>query len=117
MANNGYHGKEGPITTVTARELDAMNPVTEAFIASCPAGGIPVTKDYNGGTQEGAGPTQFTNYKGDRCSTSLAYLRGQTDAKFAAIRRPNLTVVSLCQVLKVVTAKNRAVGVTCVIIR
>ena len=35
-----------------------MNVLSEAFIASCPDAGIPLTDDYNGPVQEGVGPTQ-----------------------------------------------------------
>lgn len=79
-----YHGADG---TLHVSDFDERHPVSEAVISACEQAGIPRNLDSNGAVQEGAGWFQITARRGRRCSTAVAYLH-------AAMRRPNLKVVT-----------------------
>ncbi len=77
------HGADGPLSVDDVR-MD--NPLCEAFIKSAIAAGIPLTRDFNGPSQEGVGYYQLTNKNGRRCSTAVGYLHPvQTRANLSTI--------------------------------
>jgi choline dehydrogenase len=78
--------------------------LSDAFIESAAAAGIPRTDDFNGASQEGTGYYRATAHKGLRRSTATAYLR-------EAERRPNLRVEVNALATKVLFEGTRAVGV------
>ncbi len=79
-------------------------PMTQAFLAGAEAAGIPRVSDYNGPEQDGAAMVQVTQRKGRRWSTADGYLR-------PAAKRPNLTVITGAQVLRVELDDGRATAV------
>ena len=69
---NEFHGAGGPLPVSDSRHGD---PLSDAFIAAAAETGIPVNKDFNGASQEGAGWFQTTTRNGKRASTAVSYLR------------------------------------------
>lgn len=97
-----YHGVGGPLRISNVIE---KNPLTDAYIESAAAIGIPTNPDFNGADQEGAGHFQGTIKNGQRCSASFAYLK-------PAMSRKNLTVLTETQTTKINTVDGCAVGVS-----
>jgi choline dehydrogenase len=77
-----YRGDSGPLRPQVAAD---PNPVSETFLAAARELGYPMTGDFNGAVQEGAGWHELTIAGGRRQSTAVAYLH-------PAEHRPNLTV-------------------------
>ena len=82
------------------------NPLFHAWINGAAEAGYPITEDFNGEEQEGAGPFDQSIYKGRRQSCSRAYL-------WPVKRRSNLEVMTGTQVVKINFSGKRAVGVLC----
>src|SRR3546814_1511023 len=61
--------------------------ILDAFRAAAAECGIPPTKDFNRGNNEGCGYFQVNQRRGLRWSSAKAFLR-------PALKRPNLTVLS-----------------------
>lgn len=101
LLSGEWHGTEGPLGV---SNLPDPNPMSRAFVQSCQEFGIPYNPDFNGARQEGAGIYQTTIRNNRRCSTSVGYLR-------PAMSRPNLTVVTGAQVLRIRFEGLRAVGI------
>lgn len=98
---NEFHGTGGPLNVA---DLRYRGPVSQAFIESCIAAGLPANNDFNGASQEGVGFYQVNQKDGKRCSSADAFLR-------PALLRPNLTVLTQAHTLRVVLEGGRAVGV------
>jgi len=98
-----YRGVGGPLSVNTGNAM-ALNPLYQAFIDAGEDAGYLSTKDYNGHQQEGFGPMHMTVRKGERCSTSMAYLRD-------AMKRPNLTVMTKVLSRKILLEGKTAVGI------
>jgi choline dehydrogenase len=98
-----YHQAGGSLHVSFSRRF--QTPFAAAFIASCAAVGIAPNTDYNGATQKGVGPFQFTIKEGRRDSTAAAFLN-------PILKRPNLKVITGVQVEKILLEKGRAVGVS-----
>ena len=99
--DNRYHGKGGPLGVSQPR---APLPICDAYFAAAGQLGIPRNMDMTGEVQDGVGFYQLTQKNYRRSSTSVAYLR-------PAERRPNLTVQTGAQVLRIVVDQGRATGV------
>ncbi|MDQ2064956.1 FAD-dependent oxidoreductase [Xinfangfangia sp. CPCC 101601] len=99
--DNRYHGKGGPLGVSQPR---APLPICEAWFAAAAQMGIPRNHDLTGESQDGVGYYQLTQRHYRRSSAAIAYLR-------PAQHRPNLTVKTGVQVLRIVVEKGRAVGV------
>src|SRR5580698_3940584 len=97
-----YHGTDGPLCVSDVAQND---PISEAFINSAIACGIPRNDDFNGAVQDGVGYHQTTTRNGRRCSTAVGYLR-------PAMARPNLQVVTGALTERILFDGHRAVGVT-----
>jgi choline dehydrogenase len=97
---SALHGAGGPlgVSDLERHEL------SDAFIASARAIGIPANDDFNGERQEGAGYYQATTRNGRRSSTAVAYLR-------PAERRANLRVETEALATRIVFEGKRAVAV------
>ena len=67
-----FHGTGGPLAV---SDLGHPDPVSAAFIAAAAETGLPVNRDFNGASQEGAGFFQTTTRHGRRASAAVAYLR------------------------------------------
>lgn len=96
------HGAGGPVhvTDTTSQ----AHPATRAFVAAAAEIGLPTTPDLNGVSIEGAGYYQITTRAGRRESSASAYLR----------KRPNLRIVTDCQVTRLLFEGRRVVGVEAV---
>lgn len=99
--DDGYHGTDGPLI-VTKR--DTLTPATQAILNAAQELGYDVIDDYNGKTQVGWSPTQYTIHKSERWSTASAYLR-------PAWNRPNLHVLTSAHASKVIMKANKAEGI------
>jgi choline dehydrogenase len=95
-------GGSGPLSVIRSR---AAHPLYQTFLEAGRQYGLRDAGDYNSGGQEGVHVTQATIRDGVRCSTRLAYLE-------PAIRRPNLTVMTLCLVERIDFNGRTAAGVT-----
>jgi choline dehydrogenase-like flavoprotein len=98
---NPWRGNGGPLGTQWAKTDD---PLFDAWLEAAAAAGYPVTKDYNGGQQEGFGRGQYTIRNGRRSSSATAFLK-------PARRRKNLTVVTGAQATRVLMRGTRATGI------
>jgi len=78
--------------------------VLDAFREACTQIGIPKTKDFNAGTNEGAGYFQVNQKRGVRWSAAHAFLH-------PVKHRPNLTVLTHAQAKKLMVADGRVTGV------
>lgn len=96
-----WHNPEGPLGV---SNIKTPQPMSKVFVQACQQFGMPINPDFNGPVQEGANIYQTTTRDGRRCSAAVAYLRPIKD-------RTNLTVLTDCQVSRVVVEKGRAVGV------
>ena len=96
-----FHGTGGPLNVA---DLRYRGPVSEAFIESCVAAGLPANPDFNGADQYGVGFYQVNQKDGKRWSSAAAFLR-------PAIGRPNLTVLTEAHTTRVVVESGRATGV------
>ena len=99
--DNRFHGKGGPLGV---SKPAAPLPICEAYFRAAAQLGIPTNPDMAGETQDGVGYYQLTQRNVRRSSASIAYL-GPAKA------RPNLTVRTGAQVLRIVVEQGRAVGV------
>ena len=97
------HGTEGPLHVSDPRQV---LPLTKAWLKACQAKGIPFNPDFNSGHQLGCGLYQVMMNNGRRDSGATAYLN-------PARPRPNLKIVTNCQVLRLVIEKDRVVGAEC----
>lgn len=99
--DNRYHGKGGPLGV---SKPSAPLPICEAYFKAAAELGIPFNGDMTGETQDGVGYYQLTQRNVRRSSASIAYLN-------PARKRPNLTIRTDAQVLKLVVENGCAVGV------
>jgi len=99
--SDAYRGGEGPLGTILHED---RSPLAAAFLEAGRQAGYPVVHDTNAFQQEGFGYFSMTIVKGERASTSAAYLR-------PALQRPNLTVVTDALVANLVMRGQRCVGV------
>jgi choline dehydrogenase len=96
-----YHGTNGPLMVGNA--WHAL-PTDLAFVKAGQEIGLPYNCDFNGATQEGVGLFQCTAFQGRRSSTAVAFLaRSRT--------KSNLTILTDCRVLRLLTEGNQVVGV------
>ena len=95
------HGANGPVSVTSIR---AKHELIEAVIESAKVLGVPETKDFNGGNQEGVGYYQLTTRNGLRMSAAKAYLK-------PARKRQNLRLLTDAHVTELIFDGKRAVGV------
>jgi choline dehydrogenase len=98
---DAYHGAGGPLPVSDWRHPD---PLSEAFVQAAAQTGLPVNRDFNGATQEGAGFYQTTSRDGRRASTAVAYLN-------PAKHRRNLSVETAALAERILFDGRRAVGI------
>jgi choline dehydrogenase-like flavoprotein len=98
---NRYHGRGGPLGV---SKPAAPLPICEAYFAAAAALGIPRNEDMAGERQDGVGYYQLTQRNVRRSSASIAYLN-------PARRRPNLTVRTGVEVLRIAVENGVATGV------
>ena len=96
-----HHGQGGPLTV---SDLTQANPLSRAFVEAGHQLNHPENPDFNGAVQDGIGLFQVTQRDGRRWNAASAFL--------APVRhRPNLTVLTKEQVLRVIFQGRRAKGV------
>ncbi|MDR3465590.1 MAG: choline dehydrogenase [Xanthobacteraceae bacterium] len=98
---DAFHGAGGPLSVSDWRHPD---PLSEAFVAAAAETGLPVNRDFNGASQEGAGFFQTTSRNGRRASAAVAYLR-------PAKGRANLRVETGAHSDRILFEGRRATGV------
>lgn len=99
--DNRYHGKGGPLGV---SKPAAPLPICEAYFKAAGEIGIPRNLDMAGETQDGVGYYQLTQRNVRRSSASIAFLN-------PARGRPNLTIRTGAQVMRLVVENGRATGV------
>lgn len=100
------HGGSGPLQVSDQKET---RPITDDFLEAAQMLQHRSREDFNRGDNEGVGLYQVTQFhdaakNGERCSAAAAYL-------FPAMQRPNLTVVTRAEVMRVRFEGKRAAGV------
>ena len=99
---DALHGDAGPLGV---SDLRYTNPLSQVFLDAAQQQGLPLNRDFNGEVQHGVGFYQVTQRDAARCSSAAAYL--------APVRsRPNLTVHTKAQVMRITFDGRRANGVT-----
>lgn len=96
------HGKGGELRVEDTR---MEMPLQEAFVDAAVQAGLPPNSDFNGPEQEGAGHYQFTQRKGRRWSTSVAFLNQIKNRK-------NLHIVTKAMTTKINLEGKSAVSVS-----
>ena len=96
-----YRGRSGPFTVT---DIDAPEPLCEAFMDAAGTLGIPRNPDYNGATQDGIAYVQRSIHRGRRVSPARAFL-------FPAMRRGNTEVRTGAHVQRLIMEGGRVVGV------
>ena len=99
--SDSFHAKGGPLGV---SQPAAPLPICEAYIQAAQQLGIPRNPDFAGASQDGVGYYQLTQREARRSSAARAFLG-------PARRRPNLTVKTGAQVLRVVVERGQAKGV------
>jgi choline dehydrogenase len=95
------HGQGGPLSVSPARVLQEL---AEPYRQACSERGLRLLDDYSAGDIDGAFLTLGTTRNGRRSSTASAFLD-------TARNRDNLTIVTDCEVERVLFDGRRAVGV------
>ena len=99
--DNRYHAKGGPLSV---SQPTSPLPICEAYFEAARQLGIPRNYDFAGESQDGVGYYQLTQHNGSRSSAAVAFLK-------PAMGRPNLTVRTRTQALRVMVEKGKAYGV------
>ncbi len=95
------HSTTGPLGVTLPRKV---HPLSHAFVEACAEAGLRKVEDYCAGDIDGAFLAYVTQRGGQRSSTARAFLA-------AAMKRPNLTVLTGAVVDKVLIDNGRATGV------
>jgi choline dehydrogenase len=95
------HSDGGPLGVSDTPDRHVL---CETFLAAAAQSGIPLTDDFNGTVQDGAGYYQITTRNGRRSSAAVAYLR-------PASRRSNLRLLTGAMAHRILLDGRRAVGV------
>lgn len=95
------HGIDGPLLV---SDPAYVSPLSQAWVQACQQTGIPVNRDFNSGTQAGAGLYQVTNRSGRRSSAANCYLK-------PVRKRSNLSVFPNTQARRVIIENDRATGI------
>ena len=102
LGANEYRGAGGPFF-VSANMKD-RHWLGKHYEAAAQAAGLPYNSDFNGASQEGVGHLQLATKNGLRNSAARAFLR-------PAMKRKNLQVITKAQVMRIIMAGKRAIGV------
>ena len=101
--DNLYRGRDGPFTVT---DIEAPDPLCDAFIAAAGSCGIPRAADYNGAEQDGTAYVQRSIHRGRRVSPAGAFLK-------PALRNGSLALWHGTHVLRLLFDGRRAVGAVC----
>ena len=97
-----YHGVNGELHVSDHRDV---HPFANAYVDAAVDEGYPRNNDFNGETQEGFGPFQWTQFKGRRWSTARAYLEKSK-------KRSNLTIITGALASKIIFKGKKAIGIS-----
>lgn len=101
LGDAAVRGRDG---AVSVQSLRSTHPLAAVFDRAAREVGLPWNDDYNGASQEGIAAPQVTQNRGWRCSAARGYLK--------PIRsRPNLRIETGAQVMRLVFAGRRCIGV------
>ena len=89
---NEFHGVNGNLHVSDHKD---NHPLAKAYVDAAVEEGFRENNDFNGETQEGFGPYQWTTYKGRRWSAAKAYL---SDVK----KKKNVTVITHAHATKII---------------
>lgn len=95
-----YHGTEGELLVDNPRDPNVLSTM---FVKAGANAGLPANQDFNAESQFGLGIYNVTQDRGRRFSSYTAFVR-------PVLNRPNLTVLSKCEVVELVLADGRATG-------
>jgi choline dehydrogenase-like flavoprotein len=98
---NEWRGANGHVGVEWAKTDD---PLYAAWIEAAKAAGYPHVEDYNAGTHEGFGRSQYSIRNGRRSSAAAAYLK-------PALKRRNLKVETNALTARVLMQGTKAIGV------
>jgi len=102
VSPDGTQTGEGPIHV---RDVsNQIHPVARTFFSALDELGLPLSKDCNGAEPEGGTIYRINTQNGQRCSSARAFLK-------PALNRPNLTVWTNAQVMKLLLENRRAAGI------
>jgi choline dehydrogenase len=96
-------GHDGPIS-VTLSPIDAMNPISRAWINGAVQAGHAFNADMNSGNPLGVAQMQGNYANGERHSASARYLK-------PARSRPNLKIITKALVTRIVIENSRATAI------
>lgn len=97
-----YRGDSGPMRPAP---VEQANPLSQVFLDAAADAGHPITSDFNGEHQEGAGWHDLSITDGARQSTAAAYLHPVREA------RPNLTISTDSRARRLLFDGRRCTGV------
>ena len=97
-----YRGGDGPLKI--SEVSSQLHPLCDNFLSAAKEIGIKLNSDMNGKWQDGVGNYQITTHKGQRMSSSRAYL-------WPVISRTNLTVITNALASKILIKDKKAYGV------
>jgi choline dehydrogenase len=100
--DEGYHGKGGPLSVQKSNRTNDV--LMDVFVEAGGQAGFPLTRDFNGKSQEGFARYEHTIIGSKRCSAARAYLH-------PALPRKNLSTQTEVTVDKVIFDGKRAIGV------
>ncbi|MEX0284270.1 MAG: GMC family oxidoreductase [Paracoccaceae bacterium] len=96
-----FHGQSGPLVV---DDPAYRHPLTQRILHAAHQVGLPMTDDFNGAQQDGAGWYQITASRGRRKSAAVSFLN-------PVLGQPNLDVLTGAQVSHIVIENRRATGV------
>ena len=99
---DNFRGGDGPLKVSEVSKQ--LHPLCDNFLSAAQEIGMKLNPDMNGENQEGVGNYQITTHKGQRMSSSRAYL-------WPIKYRSNLTVLKKALVTKVLIRDKKAYGV------
>ena len=99
---DNFRGGDGPLHV--SEVSNQLHPLCDNFLSAAEEIGIKLNPDMNGKSQEGVGNYQITTHKGQRMSSSKAYL-------WPVMSRSNLIVVKNALASKILIKENKAYGV------
>jgi len=98
--SNEYHGVNGKLVVA---DPQVKHPISAAIIEAANNAGIPLTDDFNGDSQEGAGWYQVTAHEGQRQSAAHCFLKPE-------LQRSNLRVLTGLETTKIRIIHGRAIA-------
>ena len=99
--SNRYHGFGGELPVAKPQAEQAL---ARQFVSAARHVGLPENPDFNAASQLGLGIYQVTQYQGQRASSYTSFVK-------PVMGRPNLTVLTGCDVSSLIMRGNRADGV------